>query len=127
MSVISWLVKRSESYMDRSNCLIFAIWRTVRRGGVLILQRSHAGPYLHAMWAKNLPADLDVEHFVPKRKARWVRLIPLFSGSVKNTVGTHHESPPVEKYGVSLVFLAFWIVIIFGVSSIGYLVSVLFF
>ena len=98
----------------RSNCLIFAIWRTIRRGGVLILQRSHAGPYLHAMWAERLPSDMKVEHFSPHDKSEGIRMEPLFIGSVAYHVGNHHSTPPKEKWWVSPVFLFFWLINLLG-------------
>ena len=98
----------------RSNCLIFAIWRTIRRGGVLILQRSHAGPYLHAMWAEKLPASLEVEHFSPTDKSEGLHLEPLFIGEVAYNVGRSHASPPKEKGGVSLVFIFYWLINFLG-------------
>lgn len=98
----------------RSNCLIFAVWRTIRRGGVLILQRSHAGPYLHAMWAEKLPSHLLVEHFSPVDKSDGLHLQPLFSGYVDNRVGFIHAYPPGEKWGFSPVFLFFWLINLLG-------------
>lgn len=98
----------------RSNCLIFAVWRTVRRGGVLILQRSHAGPYLHAMWAEKLPASLEAEHFSPTDKSEGLHLEPLFIGEVAYNVGRSHASPPKEKGWVSLVFIFFWLINFLG-------------
>jgi hypothetical protein len=94
----------------KSNCLIFAFWRTIRRGGVLIFQRSHAGPYLHAMWAEQLPSHLMVEHFLPHDKSAGLHLEPLFSGYIDNRVGFVHSSPPKETGGFSPVFLFFWLV-----------------
>lgn len=100
--------------MSYSNCLIFAVWRTIRRGGVLILQRSHAGPYLHAMWAEQLPSDLKVEHFSPCDKSEGIHMEPLFIGSVAYHVGKPHSTPPKEKWWVSPVFLFFWLINLLG-------------
>lgn len=88
------------------NCLFFAVWMTVRRGGVLILQRSWAGPYLHAMWAPRLPADLPVQHFTPEDKSPGLHLEPLFRGRVEHRVGESHSNPP---NGFNWVFLLFWL------------------
>lgn len=96
--------------MSFSNCLFFAAWRTIRRGGVLILQRSHSGPYLHAMWAERLPSELAVEHFSPDNKSKGIKMEPLFSGSVARCVGESHSEPPREKLGISLIFASFWII-----------------
>ena len=98
----------------RSNCLLFAIWRTIRKGGVLILQRSHAGPYLHAMWAEKLPHDMQVEHFSPVDKSAGLHLEPLFIGNVAYNVGRSHAIPPKEKWGGSPVFLLFWAINFLG-------------
>jgi len=102
----------------RSNCLIFAIWRTVRRGGVLILQRSHAGPYLHSMWASKLPDDLPVEHFAPADKTPGLHMEPLFIGDVEYRVGERHAEPPKEKLGISLVFSFFWLIQLLGWAAL---------
>lgn len=96
--------------MRYSNCLIFAVWRTVRRGGVLILQRSHAGPYLHAIWAERLPSTLLAEHFSPCDKSPGLHMEPLFRGYVDKQVGFIHAHPPRERWGFSPVFLAFWLI-----------------
>lgn len=98
----------------RSNCLIFAVWRTLRRGGVLILQRSHAGPYLHSMWAEKLPEDLPVEHFSPEDKSAGLHLEPLFIGDVAYHVGKSHANPPKSNGWVDPVFLFFWIIQLLG-------------
>lgn len=101
-----------------SNCLIFAMWRTISRGGVLILQRSHAGPYLHAMWAERLPSALDVEHFRPLDKSSGMHLAPLFAGYVAREVGQSHSPPPVEGIGWSPVFAAFWCINLMGWAAL---------
>lgn len=98
----------------RSNCLIFAIWRTLRRGGVLIFQRSHAGPYLHAMWAEKLPENLPVEHFSPKDKSEGLHLEPLFIGDVAYHVGKSHSNPPKSNGLVDPIFLFFWLIQLLG-------------
>ncbi len=98
----------------RSNCLIFAVWRTIRRGGVLILQRSHAGPYLHAMWAERLPSNLKVEHFSPDDKSKGLHLEPLFIGDVAYHVGKAHANPPKSNGWIDPVFLFFWIIQLLG-------------
>ena len=105
----------------RSNCLIFAVWRTIRKGGVLILQRSHAGPYLHAMWAEKLPSSLEVEHFSPADKSGGLHLEPLFIGDVAYQVGRQHSTPPKERGGISPVFLFFWFIQLLGWASLGVL------
>lgn len=102
----------------RSNCLIFAIWRTLRRGGVLILQRSHAGPYLHSMWAEKLPEDLPVEHFSPKDKSAGLHLEPLFIGDVAYHVGKSHANPPKSNGWVDPVFLFFWLIQLLGWAAL---------
>lgn len=104
--------------MSYSNCLIFAVWRTVRRGGVLILQRSHAGPYLHALWAEKLPQDLKVEHFSPVDKSAGLHLEPLFHGQVEHIVGNSHASPPKERWGFSPVFGFFWFIVFLGWAAL---------
>jgi hypothetical protein len=98
----------------RSNCLIFALWRTLRRGGVLILQRSHAGPYLHSMWTEKLPEDLPVEHFSPEDKSEGLHLEPLFIGDVAYHVGKSHANPPKSNGWIDPVFLFFWIIQLLG-------------
>jgi len=102
----------------RSNCLIFAIWRTLRRGGVLILQRSHAGPYLHSMWAEKLPEDLPVEHFSPEDKSAGLHLDPLFIGDVAYHVGKAHANPPKSNGWIDPVFLFFWIIQLLGWAAL---------
>lgn len=106
-----WIFQDGGNKM-RSNCLIFAVWRTIRHGGVLILQRSHAGPYLHAMCADKLPEGLPVEHFVPRDQSAGLKLEPLFIGDVAYHIGASHASPP--KRGFSLVFLFFWCINFLG-------------
>lgn len=104
-----------------NNCLFFVVYKTIKRGGVLILQRSHGGPYLHALWASKLPPDLEVEHFVPTDKSPGVHLDPVFEGSVSYLVGESHSSPPKEKFGISLVFLIFWITLFSGCVYLGFI------
>lgn len=98
----------------RSNCLIFAFWRSIRRGGALILVGSRAGPYLHAMWAAELPHNLRVEHFIPDDKSEGLHLEPLFLGGVAYLVGKAHAVPPKEKWGFSPVFLFNWFIYFLG-------------
>lgn len=105
-----------------SNCLLFAVWRTIRRGGVLILQRSHAGPYLHAMWAERLPEGAKVEHFVPRDQSTGVKLEPLFIGDVAYHIGNQHANPPKDR-GVSLVFLFFWLINFLGWAVLLFLLA----
>jgi len=112
--------------MTISNCLIFAVWRTIRRGGVLILQRSHAGPYLHAMWAARLPSTLPVEHFSPTDKSPGLHLDPIFRGEIEPRVGDSHATPPEEKCAFSPVFLIFWAINFLGWAALICLPFVLF-
>lgn len=112
--------------MTYSNCLIFSAWRTIRRGGVLILQRSHAGPYLHAMWADRLPSSLPVEHFSPFDKSRGLHLSPLFHGHVDTRVGFIHAHPPKERWGFSPIFVAFWLINFLGWAALIALPFILF-
>ena len=102
----------------RSNCLIFAVWRSIRRGGAVIFVPSHAGPYLHAMWARKLPSEMEVEHFVPTDKSEGLHLEPLFIGDVAYYVGERHSTPPKTRLGVSLVFLFFWMIQLLGWASL---------
>lgn len=105
-----------------SNCFLFAVWRTIRRGGVLILQRSHAGPYLHAMWAEKLPEGAKVEHFIPRDQSAGVKLEPLFIGDVAYHIGERHANPPKDR-GVSLVFLFFWFINFLGWAALLFLLA----
>jgi len=52
--------------MGVSNCLIFALWRWVTRGGYLILRRSHHGWWPHVLWSSHL-RNAEIEHYVPRR------------------------------------------------------------
>lgn len=113
-----WRAFQNGGHTMRSNCLIFAVWRTIRKGGVLILQRSHAGPYLHAMWAEKLPSNLEVEHFSPVDKSGGLHLEPLFIGNVAYQVGRSHSTPPKERGLVSLVFLFFWMIQLLGWATL---------
>ena len=98
--------------------MIFAIWRTIRKGGVLILQRSHAGPYLHSMWASKLPSNLPAEHFAPEDKSPGLHMEPLFIGTVEYRVGSRHSEPPPERFGISLVFVFFWLIQLLGWATL---------
>jgi hypothetical protein len=50
--------------MPFSNCLIFAVWRFLRRGGYLIMRRSRHGWWPHILWCEHL-RDAVIEHYVP--------------------------------------------------------------
>lgn len=50
--------------MSVSNCLIFAVWRWITRGGYLILRRSHHGWWPHILWCEDL-RDANIQHYVP--------------------------------------------------------------
>lgn len=103
----------------RSNCLIFAVLKSIRSGGAVIFVPSHAGPYLHAMWAEKLPSNLEVEHFVPKDKSEGLHLEPLFIGDVAYYVGERHSTPPKNRLGISLVFLFFWMIQLLGWAKLA--------
>jgi hypothetical protein len=64
-----------------SNCLIFAIEHWYKKGGYLIIRRSHHGWWPHFIWSKDLKT---FEQFTPFRKAhaRWFPPI-LFTGFIK--------------------------------------------
>lgn len=47
-----------------SNCLIFALWRWITRGGYLVIRRSHYGWWPHIIWCEHLH-DAEIEHYVP--------------------------------------------------------------
>ena len=70
--------------MRWGNCLLFALWRWVTRGGYLILRRSHHGWWLHVLWSPDL-RDARLEHYVPRAYARpwwaWGHKV-LFRGTV---------------------------------------------
>lgn len=73
--------------MSHSNCLIYAVWRWIRRGGWLLMRRSHAGPYPHFAQTDELPEGMQVTHYVRKtvRRNKWQ--LPCFDGHVKVDFG----------------------------------------
>lgn len=56
----------------RSNCLIFAMGEWRRRGGYLIVRRSHYGWWPHFAWTRSL-AEPPIA-YIPERPIEWDRL-----------------------------------------------------
>jgi hypothetical protein len=93
----------------RSNCLFHAAWRWIRRGGWLLVRRSHAGLYPHFIHADELPEDLPCSQYVAKPG------IPcdiVFDGEVKEAIGS--VKPPAVLGLVDWVVLGFCLSITFG-------------
>lgn len=65
-----------------SNCLVFALWRWVTRGGYLLMRRSRWGWWPHFLWAETLE-PLRVEHYAPLGggRPRWLPP-PFFVGQI---------------------------------------------
>jgi hypothetical protein len=93
----------------RSNCLFHAVGKWIRRGGWLLVRRSHAGWYPHFIHAAELPEDLPCSQYVAKPG---VPCSVVFDGEVKEVVGDV-KPPPVIGF-VDGVVLGFCISITLG-------------
>ena len=65
-----------------SNCLFFALYRYVTKGGYIIIRKSRHGFWYHFMWSKDLKV---IEHYVPEKTPLKYPFITkvLFKGRVK--------------------------------------------
>lgn len=54
-----------------SNCLAFVLAQLLRKGGYLVIRRSHYGPFPHFLWSQDL---ITFQEFVPVDPRR--RIIP---------------------------------------------------
>lgn len=93
-----------------SNCLLYARWRWITKGGWLCQCKSHAGPYPHAIHVANLPDDLEISQYTIDDPAtsKW---IPLFRGNVTNKV---NAPPPHEPGTIDWALVLFWIPYLIG-------------
>lgn len=91
----------------RTNCLFFALKLWFLRGGYLILRRSHAGPFPHAMWAASIPPELPVEQYVPKNPKLRVCPPPFFDGHVVYVAEPHKCAPLNAKFDWRLTLFLF--------------------
>jgi hypothetical protein len=90
-----------------SNCLIYATWRWLCRGGYLILRRSRSGPFPHFMWAPQIPADLPVEQLVPHQRRDRLLPPPLFHGH-EELIAEPEGPLPARKPGFDWALFLFW-------------------
>lgn len=90
-----------------SNCLIYAGWRWLWRGGYLVMRRSRSGPFPHVMWAPQIPADLPVEQLVPHQRRDRILPPPLFHGRVA-LVAEPEGLLPARKPGFDWALFLFW-------------------
>ena len=96
--------------MSYSNCLIYAVWRWIRRGGWLLMRRSHAGPYPHFAQTDELPEGMLVTHYVRKKARRSKWQLPWFDGQVKvDSGGTPPKVKGIVDWGLAL-FAASWVI-----------------
>lgn len=98
-----------------SNCLIYAVWRMLNRGGYLIMRRSRSGPFPHVMWAPTIPADLPVEQLVPPRRRDRILPPPLFYGHVA-LIAEPEGDLPARKPGFDWALFMFWTIYLAAVG-----------
>jgi hypothetical protein len=68
----------------RSNCLFFAFFRWLTRGGYIVVRQSHYGWWPHFLWSPNL---IEFEEFEPVREKQ-NRIFPplVFRGYIRRCV-----------------------------------------
>jgi hypothetical protein len=96
----------------KSNCLFYAAWRWIRRGGWLLIRRSPHGPWPHFVHADELPEDLHVHQYAHKPN---VPCDIVFDGEVQETLGT--VKPPPSN-GFDHVLFWFWMLYLLGIISL---------
>ena len=98
-----------------SNCLIYAGWRWLWRGGYLVMRRSRSGPFPHVMWAPQIHADLPVEQLVPHQRRERILPPPLFHGRVA-LVAEPEGLLPARKPGFDWALFLFWTIYLAAVG-----------
>src|SRR3990172_6700302 len=102
--------------MRLSNCFIHAFWLWIRRGGWLIIRRSHAGIYPHFIHAEKLPPDLECSHYTDECATKaWS---PLFRGCTRHTLGDVRPPPVTGLCDWGL--LAFLVLTLCAIGIVGW-------
>jgi hypothetical protein len=105
----------------KSNCLFYAAWRWIRRGGWLLIRRSHAGFYPHFIHADELPENLPCSQYVAKPG---VPCDIVFDGEIKDTIG---EVKPPRTGGFDAVLFWFWFIYLAGcIAILAWIIKIIF-
>jgi hypothetical protein len=67
-----------------SNCIIFAVWRVIRRGGYIVVRKSRWGWWPHVLWSPDLKTFEEYQPIQPNHHL--VVPPPIYRGVVKTFI-----------------------------------------